>query len=272
VSEPSRLRAYVRRGVLLSVGILASLGFPALAAAGTSDLVMKGSLVESNGGDRTVRFTLTNRGPDAADVRPTVDWSGGFFGMQYSLDGAQVQAESMTCRQPGTDPGVRSCRVGDYLPVGATYTLDTTVRVTGPNPSLWFGTVSQYRQGVFTDPDLSNNGGSLALTAASGCKVEGRSPQKPGTALAVKVVAPAGAGCVAKLKSATLQIGKKTFVFVRRRPQRTLAAGESWSVRLPYGAPVLDVLRKALKRGDKVTATAEFDIDGALRVRKVRIK
>jgi hypothetical protein len=115
--------------------------------------------------------------------------------------------------------------------------------------------------------DLTYDPGGTA-----GCRLNVKNPQRAtASGLLLTVVAPAGRGCTAKLKGWTLNIGTQKYRFFRKPPQRKIAAGKSWKPALPYGAPALRAIRKALQRRTSVSTTVEFDIDGTTRTGTARL-
>lgn len=280
-----------RPGVFLGVLALGLAAASPAWAAGTADLSVEANVIKSQGAERTVRVTATNSGPDEAYTGDSFDE--GFdpsIYLEFIMRGATLLGTSIPCSDnPGsiTEPPMvdRRCRIGKALPAGASRSVDVRVRVTKaglkPGGGYFSGAVSMDssdddtagNRSASTDPDFADRAESFDWASPPGCVVKVKNPQRAtASGLQVRVVAPAGGGCTAKLKSAKLTIGKKKYVFIRKRPQRKIAAGKTWKLALPYGAGTLSTIRKAIQKGTKVSATAEFDIDGTTRRGKARLK
>jgi Ca2+-binding RTX toxin-like protein len=107
---------------------------------------------------------------------------------------------------------------------------------------------------------------------ASGCSLSAARTQRPTEAGLLVKVRGGTSGCEAKLKAAKLKIGKQVFVFVKRVPARTVTAGETWRVRLPFSKAVVQKIKAALKKRIVVRAKAEFDLGGSTKSAEMRIK
>lgn len=263
---PSRLVASAVALVVLSLAV------PSFAAA-ASDLEVTGAILERNGAERLVRFTFTNLGPDPADARDYDDTGlHTYFAFSYQAFDTQLLSESRSCYLRDDGSGQRLCEVGDYVPAGASHILDLRLRVTGQYPNVAVG-LDSLNWDPTNDPNDQNEGTVLFLNETAGCDVTAKSPQAATSrGIRVTVRAPADRGCVAALSSATVKLGGSKYVFVKSRPTRTLAAGQTWNIRLPFGKTFLGAIRRALQKRKVVNAKAGFNIDGATRSVEVRLK
>jgi hypothetical protein len=249
---------------LLTLG----LAVPATASAATpSDLEWTGEITSSSGNQHSVRLTVTNLGPGPA-------LTDGIWGSIY-LEGLEVASQPTGCERQDANGANQYphlfCPVGKALAVGQTRTLDFVVRALSGTTKIDLGSRVEWSNDDFADPNYENNSDTLFIGA--GCKVTAKSPQKAtkrGLRLTIK--APAAKGCVAAMKSAVLKIGSKKYVFIAKRPQRTLDPGERWTLNLPFGAAVLSAIRKAHNANRRVSAWADFDIDGVARRGKAIFK
>lgn len=274
--------------VLLGVMVLVLAVASPAWAGGTADLSVEANVIKSKGAERTVRVTLTNSGPDEAYAGDPYEGFETGYNIQFSMKGATLLGTSIPCSDSPyistTPPDVdRDCGIGRALAAGASRSVDVRVRVTpaGQRSGYFTGGMSVVEsQGedspgfryASTDPDFADRGENFPWATPPGCVVRVKNPQRARARLQVRVVAPAGGGCTAKLKNAKLTIGKKKYVFIKKRPQRKVAAGKTWKLGLPYGAGTLSTIRNAIQKGTKVSASVEFDIDGTTRRGKARLK
>jgi hypothetical protein len=288
----------VLRKVFLVVAAVSAFGVMATPSGaqehtrGTADLGVTADVIKAQGAERTVRVTAKNYGPDEAYTGDPYEGFDPQINIEFVMNGAVLLSTSIPCSDNPNNvsegPGRldRICPLGRSLPAGASRSVDVRVRVTTaglkPYGGSFTGAVSMGaayydpccgERSASADPDHSNMAETFYWASPPGCKVKVKNPQKATSkGLQVRVVAPAGGGCTAKLKNAKLTIGKKKYVFIKKRPQRKVAAGKTWKLALHYGAGTLSTIRRAVQNGTKVSASVEFDIDGTIRRGKARLK
>ena len=147
-----------------SLGVAAAL--PSAALAGTQDLEVKGEVLERSGDDRTVRFTLTNLGPDAVDLNCADFCDDLYVGINFNTVEATVLSEAPACVHEGDDPPV--CGKTKTLAVGESRSVQLAVRIQPDgdpsNRSQIGGGVGSQSQGFeLNDPNPANDGAGLIL-------------------------------------------------------------------------------------------------------------
>lgn len=248
-----------------------------------ADLAVKGSVIGSRGAERTVRVTLANLGPGEAYAGDDTDDFKTDFVFQLGLSGAELIETSIPCEDdpfaPPTGPssGDKRCRLTSSVPVGKSRSFEVRVRVTntrrfGSELSAVYGCECNFGS-ASTDPNLTNNGTEIDLSAGVGCTVKAKSPQRPTRwGLRLTLRAPPAAGCVVKMMEAHVQIGRRKYPLRVRRPKRTLAPGTTRTLDLPFGRRALSAIRVARRAGRRVIATAKLDVDGATRRARATIR
>ncbi len=259
---------------MVAVAVLgASLLGASSASAENVDLSVAGEITSRNGAERTVKFTLTNDGPDALATREF-----GLYVTALGADGKIGGGEILSATPCGktvdvtalSPPSVlRVCGFGKTLAAGKSVSLVARARGTSPGAQLR-GSVyfSDDNEDPPQDSDLEP---AFVSLDGSGCELQAKGSQKASKALVVTVFG-ADSGCEAKLKSAKLKVGPKVYTFIKKHPSKDVAAGEKWKVSVPVKGQVLDTVKKALASKKGVKAAAEFALDGESDSIVVKIK
>ncbi len=265
------------RWIAAALVVGASLIGASSASAEKVDLSVTGKIVNRDGANRVVEFTLINRGPDALSVTKE-------YGIMLQTAGAAEIVSVEPCGYfdaVGFDPKtIRFCGFGKTLASGASVSLEATVRVTGPGVAQISGTptwgdggpVPPFNPATMTPVDSNDDPPAyVRLDDEAGCQLQAKGSQKANKALVVTVDG-ATSGCEAKLKSAKLKVGNKVFTFIKKHPSKDVAAGEKWKVSIPVKGQALDTVKKALASKKGVKAAAEFALDGKSDSIVVKIK
>ena len=254
----------------------ASLIGTSTASAENVDLAITGEVVSRDGDERVVEFTMINRGPEALVVTKEI-------GIQLTVQGAAEIVSVNPCGYfdaTGFPATMRFCGFGKTLGVGASVSLEATVRVTGPGVAqitgyeTWgdggdesiYNPATDAPQDSHLDPPAY-----VRLDGKPGCELQAKGPQKASKALVVTVDG-ATSGCEAKLKSVKFKVGSKVYTFIKKHVSKNVAAGEKWKVSVPLQGQAMKAVKKALADKKPVKAAAEFDLDGKSESIVVKIK
>ena len=126
----------------LSFALIAAfllIAVPAPALAEQADLAITGEVTGGSGTQRVAKFTLTNKGPDAADVRSApCSPPGCNIGMDFVPHDAEIISVN-PCGPTNnfvTGQGRRNCGYGKYLAAGASVSATVQLKVTGPQAQI----------------------------------------------------------------------------------------------------------------------------------------
>ena len=153
---------------------------------------------------------------------------------------------------PGTDPGhfppdwfigSYSVPAGRYVPTASFPSRDACLDSLGTTPP----------PPPPPDPEPEPTPCKLAFASSQKASAKG---------ITLTVKAGPTLACAAKLKAATLHIGKKKYLYVGKLPSRTISAGKSWAVKVGLGKETLAQVKAALGAGKTVKIAAQFTLNG----------
>lgn len=268
--------------LVTATAMLASAGSAFAQEAAPSDIEVKGAVVGSTGDRRTIRLTVTNFGPGPADLRcgefcDTSPAKGIEGSLQHGDGSPNTRVEVIStpptgCREAEGIFTITYCTVGDYLAAGESRTLDFVVRVLPGTTRVAFGSGFGPRpEEQFNDPTTGNESGYIDVGATAGCRLTAKTPQKVANALRVQVRG-GSTGCNAKVKTVKYKVGNKVFLNIRKKPQKAVAAGETWKLEFPINGAFKRTVKKALKAGKTVLGKVTVDLDSQSDEVVVKIK
>ena len=79
-------------------------------------------------------------------------------------------------------------------------------------------------------------------------------------------------GCYAKVKAIKYKVGNKVFTYIKKRPQKRVAAGEIWKLSFPISGAFKAIVVRALRANKTVLGKLTADLDATPADIVVRVK